>query len=90
MLGSRAEETAAPVHYMPYGTCDDVRAHAQLALSVWSRVRVRLPFLLLAPLTSPLCRVHHTQVGYGADEFDDGIGEAHDRGKAHEAPKASE
>ncbi|KAG2432473.1 hypothetical protein HXX76_008818 [Chlamydomonas incerta] len=30
------------------------------------------------------------RVGYGADDFDDGIGEAHDRGKPHEAPKASE
>ncbi|GFR45203.1 hypothetical protein Agub_g6597 [Astrephomene gubernaculifera] len=27
------------------------------------------------------------KVGYGGEDFDDGIGEAHDRGKAHEAPK---
>ncbi|KAG2454038.1 hypothetical protein HYH02_001079 [Chlamydomonas schloesseri] len=30
------------------------------------------------------------RVGYGAEDFDDGPGEAHDRGKPHEAPKASE
>ncbi len=27
------------------------------------------------------------QVGYGAVDYDDGIGEAHDRGAGHDAPK---
>lgn len=27
------------------------------------------------------------QVGYGEFDFDDGVGEGHDRGKAHPAPK---